>query len=116
MRDVLGAIGALLPPPPPGAGGPFALSQPGALEDLVESAGLTPREAGEVTTPYQYPDVETAVLAQTSSGPAVRAAQHSGEEVLIQALQQVMTRYRQPDGSVRLDNVFRFLVATTELS
>ena len=34
--------GSLLPPPPPGAVGPFALAAPGALETLVEGAGLTP--------------------------------------------------------------------------
>ncbi|MDX6297542.1 MAG: hypothetical protein QOI51_1399 [Nocardioidaceae bacterium] len=113
MRDVLAAIGGLLPPPPPGAGGPFALSQPGALEGLVESSGLTPKEAGEVPTPYEYPDVETAVRANSSSGPAVRAAQHAGEETLVRSLHEVMTRYRQADGSVRLDNVFRYLIATT---
>ena len=39
MRAVLGAIGALLPPPPPGAAGPFALAAPGALEALVEAPG-----------------------------------------------------------------------------
>jgi SAM-dependent methyltransferase len=112
MRDVLGAIGGLLPPPPPGAGGPFALSRPGALEDLVQGAGLVPKRAGEVPTPYLYPDVDTAVRAQTASGPAVRAAQHAGQEALHDALTEVMTRYRQPDGTVRLDNVFRYLVAT----
>jgi SAM-dependent methyltransferase len=111
MRDVLAAIGGLLPPPPPGAGGPFALSQPGALEALVESAGLTPGETGEVPTPYIYPDVETAVLAQTASGPAVRAAQHAGQQALHAALMTVMSGYRQPDGTVRLDNIFRYLIA-----
>ena len=113
MRDVLRAIGGLLPPPPPGAGGPFALSQPGALEDLVESAGLLAGEAGEVPTPYCYPDVQTAVRAQLASGPAARARQHAGEQAVEDALTEVMTSYRQPDGSVRLDNVFRYLVATT---
>lgn len=113
MRDVLGAIGGLLPPPPPGAGGPFALSLPGALEQLVESAGLTPRGAGEVPTPYEYADVDTAVRAQSSSGPAVRAAQHAGEHAVTRALHKVMESYRRPDGSVRLNNVFRYLVAST---
>jgi SAM-dependent methyltransferase len=113
MRDVLGAIGALLPPPPPGAGGPFALSLPGALEQLVESAGLIPKDAGEVSTPYEYPDVDTAVRAQSSSGPAVRAAQQAGDEVLRQALGKVMQSYRRSDGSVRLNNVFRYLVASS---
>ena len=113
MRDVLSAIGGLLPPPPPGAGGPFALSLPGALERLVESAGLSPREDGEVPTPYVYPDVDTAVRAQMSSGPAVRAIQHAGADAVQAALTEVMTRYRQPSGAVQLDNVFRYLVATT---
>ena len=113
MRDVLGAIGGLLPPPPPGAGGPFALSQSGALEELVESAGLIAGEAGEVPTPYCYPDVQTAVRAQLASGPAARASQHAGRQAVEEALTTVMTRYRQPDGSVRLDNAFRYLIAGT---
>jgi len=78
LRDVLAAIGGLLPPPPPGAGGQFALSAPGALEALVEGAGLRAGATGEVPTPYVYPDVETAVRAQSASGPAVRAAAHAG--------------------------------------
>jgi SAM-dependent methyltransferase len=115
MRDVLAAIGSLLPPPPPGAGGPFALSGPGALEQLVRSADLTPGQTGEVPTPYTYPDVETAVRAQSSSGPAVRAAQHAGADAVRVALTDVMADYRQSDGTVRLDNVFRYLVASTSV-
>lgn len=113
MREVLAAIGGLLPPPPPGAGGPFALSAPGALEELVASAGLRPGHAGEVPTPYSYPDVATAVRAQSSSGPAVRAIDHAGEEALGEALTAVMNRFRRASGEVRLDNVFRYLIAWT---
>src|SRR5689334_4479907 len=112
MRDVLAAIGGLLPPPPPGAGGPFALSGPGALEALVTGAGLRVGVDGEVPTPYAYPDVATAVRAQAATGPAVRAAAHSGEAAVTDALTAVMRRYRR-DGGVRLDNVFRYLIACT---
>lgn len=42
-RVLMAAVGALLPPGPPGAGGPFALAAPGALEALVESAHLSDR-------------------------------------------------------------------------
>ncbi len=111
-RDVLSAIGGLLPPPPPGAGGPFALSAPGALEALVEGAGLRAAEDGEVPTPYGYPDVATAVRAQAATGPAVRAAAHAGEQAVTAALTEVMLRYRR-DGGVRLDNVFRYVIAWT---
>jgi SAM-dependent methyltransferase len=112
MRDVLSAIGSLLPPSPPGGGGPFALSTPGALENLVRSADLQPGQAGEVPTPYTYPDVDTAVRAQMASGPAVRAAQYAGRDAVRAALTAVMTTYRRPNGTVRLDNIFRYLVAT----
>ena len=80
MRAVLGAIGALLPPPPPGAGGPFALAAPGALEALVESAGLTAERAIEVPTPYAHDDLDTAVRAHLASGPARRAIETAGLE------------------------------------
>jgi hypothetical protein len=32
---LLKALGSLMPPPPPGAAGPFALSAPGALEAIA---------------------------------------------------------------------------------
>jgi SAM-dependent methyltransferase len=38
----LAALGPLMPPPPPGAPGPFALSAPGKVEALMEQAGLQP--------------------------------------------------------------------------
>lgn len=68
MRTVLQAIGSLLPPPPAGAGGPFALSARGALVTLVESAGLAAERSIDVPTPYTYPDIDTAIRAQMSSG------------------------------------------------
>ena len=110
MREVLSAIGGLLPPPPPGAGGPFALSAPGALEDLLDQAGLSVDLVGEVDNPYTYPDVATAVRAQSASGPAVRAATEAGEEALHAALTEVMQRYHR-DAEVRLENVFRYVLA-----
>ncbi len=55
----LAALRPLLPPPPPGAPGPFALSADGALEALVEQAGLTPKSVAGVDCPFEYPDLET---------------------------------------------------------
>ena len=37
----LAALSRLLPPPQPGSAGPFALSEPGKVDDLVAQAGLT---------------------------------------------------------------------------
>jgi hypothetical protein len=54
----------------------------------------------------------SAKPAQMSSGPAIRAAQHAGEDAVSDALHEVMNRDHRADGTVRLDNVFRYLVAT----
>jgi SAM-dependent methyltransferase len=111
MRAVLGAIGALLPPPPPGTGGAFALAAPGALEALVEKAGLIAERAIDVPTPYAHDDLGTAVRAHLASGPARRAIETAGLEATREAVTAVCEQARQPDGSVRYDNVFRVLVA-----
>ncbi len=111
MRAVLGAIGSLLPPPPPGAGGPFALAAPGALEGLVESAGLTPERSIDVPTPYTHPDVATAVRTHLASGPARRAIDTAGVEATRDALTRVCEDARRGDGSVNFDNVFKIVIA-----
>jgi SAM-dependent methyltransferase len=111
MRVVMTAIGSLLPPPPPGAGGPFALAAPGAFEALVEGAGLTAERAIDVPTPYIYPDVATAVRAQLTSGPARMAINSAGRDALAAALEEAYESVTKPDGTVHLDNVFKVVVA-----
>jgi SAM-dependent methyltransferase len=110
-RVILAAIGGLLPPPPPGAGGPFALSESGRLEELAAAAGLRPERADDVPTPFVYPDLATALRAQLSSGPARRAIETAGEPATRDALTAAFATSRQPDGSYRQDNSFRYLVA-----
>jgi SAM-dependent methyltransferase len=110
-RVLIAAIGALLPPPPPGAGGPFALATPGALEALVESAGLTAERAFEVATPFTYPDVATAHRANLAAGPTRIAINQVGLDRVRDAFQAALEQFVQPDGSVRLDNVFRVVIA-----
>jgi hypothetical protein len=107
----IGALGALLPPPPPGAGGPFALAVPGALEALVEKAQLTAERAVEVSAPFLYDDMATALRASLSSGPARAAINRVGEEAVRDAIVATLGRFVLTDGTVRLDNVFRVVVA-----
>jgi hypothetical protein len=107
---IIAAI-AGLPPPPAGAGGPFALSEPGRLEELAQSAGLRPERVAEVPTPFSYPDLETAIRTQLSAGPARRAIECAGESATREALGAAFAASRQSDGRYRQDNVFRFLIA-----
>lgn len=67
------AMDSLLPPPPPGAPEPFALSADDALEALAIKAGMTPSNVKTVECPMGYRDDETALRGLLSAGPAVRA-------------------------------------------
>jgi SAM-dependent methyltransferase len=110
-KVLIGAVGALLPPPPPGAGGPFALAAPGALEALVEQAGLTAERALEVSAPFAYPDIATAERANLSAGPTRLAIDNAGLDAVRTAFRDALSAFVRPDGSVRLDNVFRVVIA-----
>jgi SAM-dependent methyltransferase len=106
------ALKPLMPPPPPGAGGPFALSEEAALRGFAEAGGLIPIDVADVDTPWRYPDLATALRGMTSSGVAVKAAEHSGEEALTEAVTAFLLPYRRSDGSVGFGASARYLVAT----
>lgn len=108
----LKAVGGLLPPPPPGAPAPLALSQPGAAEDLIARAGLTFQETGEVNCPFEYPDDEVALKAMCSAGPMMRAIRAVGEEQVYEVVLRSMAPYKRSDGSYRQRNKFRYFITT----
>jgi SAM-dependent methyltransferase len=108
---IIRALGSLLPPPPPGAPGPFALSAPGALEDLVHRAGLTASRAAEFSTRWEYPDRETALRAHLSSGPAAKAIKQVGQESVAAALGDAIAPFRTTAGGYTLTNNWRYLLA-----
>lgn len=112
MRYVLAALAPFLPPPPPGAdGGPFALSAPGRLEQLVAAAGLAPAGAAEVVCFFDYPDGQTAWRALSAAGPFVAALRAGGEPAVRAAVQEALAPFRTASGGVRLENTFRYLLA-----
>jgi SAM-dependent methyltransferase len=108
----LAAVGGCLPPPPPGACGPFALPEPDLGESLTEQAGLTPTEQGEVVCPFVYPDEEVAWKAISSAGPVVRAVGHAGEATVRQAVFASLVPYWTRSGGYRQENLFRYVIAT----
>lgn len=106
------ALKPLMPPPPPGAAGPFALSDEARLRAFAEAGGLTPVEVADVDAPWHYPDLETALRGMASSGVAVKAAEHSGETALTEAMTAFLMPYMKPDGSISFGASARYLVAT----
>ena len=48
---------------------------------------------------------------QCSAGPLQRVIQLVGAAAVREAFDEVHARYRQPDGSYRQENVFRYVIA-----
>jgi SAM-dependent methyltransferase len=96
----------------PSGDGPFALSAPGALEDLIEQADLKVFGRGEVDCPFEYPDLETHWRAQRSGGPLQAAIRAVGEERLRAVVEESVRLYRTSTGGVRLLNRFLYVTAT----
>jgi SAM-dependent methyltransferase len=107
----LAALGSLLPPPPPGAPGPFALSEGEALQSLLRDAGLHTKTIRDVVCTWIYRDANSAARGLLSAGPAARAIDAAGEPRVRDAVLRSIEPYRRSDGSYRLDNVFRFAIA-----
>ena len=108
----LAALGQLLPPPPLGAPGPFALSDPEALTALYADAGLRATSIADVPCVWSYPDETTAVAGLMASGPVVRAIEHAGEKAVHHATIGFLTPFRTNDGGYQITNGFRYVIGT----
>ncbi|MFI0897782.1 SAM-dependent methyltransferase [Streptomyces sp. NPDC020983] len=101
---------------PGGGGGTGAvprLSGRDDLEDLAVEAGLRPDGSGRVACPFGYPDQAAAVRGLLSTGLFDTAAAATDQQQVEKELAEALHPYRRPDGTIRLDNVFRYLVART---
>jgi SAM-dependent methyltransferase len=101
-----------LAPPPPGTPAPLAASDPGVIESLLEKAGLSVTGGGEVTVSFEFSDHEQAWQAHTSSGPLQRVIDVAGPYAVRGVLHDVLEADRKPDGSLRQDNIMRYITAT----
>jgi SAM-dependent methyltransferase len=104
------ALRPLMPPPPPDAPGPFALSQPGTLRSLVAGAGFDVEIVADAAGPFAYADEEVALRALMSSGPCVNIARQAGVDAVANAIRAGIAPYRRANGSYRFENTWRFAI------
>ncbi len=113
FRVIFAAIRDAMPEPPSGDG-PFGLSGPGVLQELVEDAGLNVTDRGEVNVPFVYPDTKVFWQALMSGGPMQAAADIVGEDALRIAVFDAIGPHITNSGGVRLEhNIFQYVTATT---
>ena len=102
LRDAAPAAGRHLP---------YELSAPAGLERLLASASLEPVDSGEVPLAWAHRDVDEAVRAVLASGGGAVAIEAAGEPAARAALERAVAPFTGPDGSVRMNNVFRYAIA-----
>ncbi|MDX2814433.1 methyltransferase domain-containing protein [Streptomyces sp. PA03-5A] len=81
------------------------------LEELAREAGLRPDGSGRVSCPFGYPDMDSAVRGLVSTGLFDAAVAATDEDQVRKELREALHAYRRGDGTVRMENVFRYLVA-----
>ncbi len=101
-----------LPPRPVDAPPDPDLSQPGILRGLALEAGLSPEHELDVTWAFEYPDAATLGRALVAVAGLAVLAGPKRERELREAIVEGLAPYRRPDGSYRLRNEFRILIAS----
>lgn len=107
----LKAIGSLLPPPPPGAPGPFALTENHLLENILQEIGFKILNSADVNSIWNYPDTETALKGLLSAGPAARAIENVGFEKAYQTTLEALKPFMKSNGEIVYKNKFRVVIA-----
>lgn len=88
------------------------LSADGRLERLATLAGLAVTEVGEVVCPFRYPDEDAVLGGVLGSGLGRRALGVASPATVRRAVLAGLAGYRTANGGYRLDNTFRYLVAS----
>ncbi len=110
MKQAVFPLGS---PSPRDAAQPPPLWKPGVLEQISSQAGLVPHTAFDLSYAFEYPDGETLVRMMLAPAPVVDAIQAAGEERVSEAILQSLAPYRRADGSYRLRNEWRYVIASS---
>jgi SAM-dependent methyltransferase len=100
-----------LPPRPPDAPPEPELWRPGVLEEMATRAGLEPGEAFDISWAYEYADSETLGRALMAPAGIAALVGPEREAEVRAAIVDGLAPFRTGQGSYRLRNEFRCLIA-----
>lgn len=98
-------------PPPPGPSNVPALWQPGTAEQIAREGDLEPIEAFEISWGYEYKDEEEAGRALIAPMGLAAIVGPEREPAVRAEIVTAIAPFRRADGSYRLTNEFRILLA-----
>ncbi|HTN06622.1 class I SAM-dependent methyltransferase [Agriterribacter sp.] len=108
---VLKAIGSLLPPPPPGTPGPFALSENGKMENIFKGAGLKLSSKRTVPCPFLYHSLGNGIKSFMGTGPAAAAMNYADKKTVEETIAKALQPFRITDDLYFQQNHFLVFIA-----
>jgi ubiquinone/menaquinone biosynthesis C-methylase UbiE len=108
---VLKAIGSLLPPPPVGTPGPFALSEDGKIESIFEAVGLKMISKSKVVCPFLYKNIGSGIKSFIGTGPAAAAIKKTDIITVEETIAKALRPFRITEDLHYLQNQFLLFVA-----
>ncbi len=109
--EVVTVLKPLLPPPPPNAPGPFALSDDEVLRQFVENGRFEAFDVFDVDSPWSYPDEPAAIAGLAASGVAAKAISLAGKDAVDEAHRSAIAPYRKADGRIEFGAAFKVVLA-----
>lgn len=108
---VLKAIGALLPPPPAGTPGPFALSEDGKIESICQGIGLKMVSKTQVACPFLYNDLGLGIYSFMGTGPAAAAMDNTDKHTVENTIANALKQFCVIDDIHYMENNFLLFIA-----
>ncbi len=109
--NVLKAISTLLPPPPPGTPGPFALSEDGKIESICNAIKLKVIYKTRLACPFLYHTLDEGIKSFLGTGPAAAAMNHANEKQVRETIANALQPYHLTEDMYHLQNSFLLFIA-----
>jgi SAM-dependent methyltransferase len=109
--NILKAIGSLVPPPPPGTPGPFALSEDGKIENILDALNFKLIYRTAVSCPFLFNNQDDAINSFLSTGPAANAKKYASEEQVRDVIANAFQPYQLTEDYYHLQNSFLLFIA-----
>lgn len=111
VPNVLKAIGTLLPPLPANAPGPFALSEDGAIEKIMQELDMKMVYQTTVSGPFIYYSLQDGISSFMGTGPAAAACNRVMKEEVQRVIAKALQPYYITDDMYHLQNSFLLFIA-----